>query len=275
MNIVNTIKKILFPYYNIWRNRTNFKNALFPEGKYLNNLLDYKIRYHAAKLLSLGNRFRMYQPIPFKEFSDIVPSRSRACNNRWKEISKHLPENMSGLSILDLGAAEGYFGLQCAKRGAQVTAVEFFPEKSNLIRLISRKYKFKDFMVISKDISKLDLKSLGEYDFVFYLNIHQHIYKINPSAADRILTEIGGICKKSIFFETRAFKFSQSVEKLNLENPQPFLEINNVLDTVKKGANYTKSEELFYEGFDEEPNNTDSSPTDKENIYRLFKLSTQ
>jgi 2-polyprenyl-3-methyl-5-hydroxy-6-metoxy-1,4-benzoquinol methylase len=270
---VKLIKKTLKNVYVLWKNRTIFRETIF-SGKIIHSkLIDYKIRFQVAKLLIMSNRYRMYQPIPFKEFEDVKPARSRACDTRWEAISKQLPERMDGVSVLDLGAAEGYFGLQCAKRGAKVTAVEFFPGKSNLIGLIAKRYELNDFKVLTEDISKLDLKSMGNFDYVFYLNIHQHIYKRQPAAADRILSELSEICTQGVIFETRPVKFSKAVEELNPLNPQPFMRIEDILTAVKKGTNFTKSEELHYNGFDGEPSHTESIPEESDNIYRLFILS--
>lgn len=249
------------------------KNLIFPGQGRIKNLLDLRIRLAAIRLLYWSNRYRMYQPIPFKEFYDITPARSRACDMRWKEISKHLPERLDGLTVLDLGAAEGYFGFQCAKRGARVTAVEFFPDKSRLIRLIASRFMLNDFSVITGDLSQLDLKSIGQFDFIFYLNIHQHIYKRNPSKANRILSEIKQICRLGIFFESRPVKFHSAIEALSPESPQPFMYIDDMLEIVKDGTGFSNSQELYYEGYDDEPTHKQSIPEGSNNYYRLFYLT--
>jgi hypothetical protein len=269
--IILNLKKLFFPLYFPIKNYRIFLTTIFGNNLKL-ALQDFKIRFQVAKLLSYGDRYRMYQPIPFKEFDDISPARSRACDMRWKELSKYLPKNMEGITVLDLGAAEGYFGLQCAKRGAKVTAIEFFPGKSRLIRLLAKKFKLDSFSVITDDISNIDLIPLGSFDYIFYLNIHQHIYKRSPDRAAKKLYEISKICKKNIFFETRPVQFSDAIASLRPDNPQPFQDIETTLKYVKDSTTFDQDEELFYNGYDLEPDNCESIPDEYDNIYRLFIL---
>jgi len=36
---------------------------------------------------------------------------------RWEALKPHIPNNMSGLNILDIGSADGFFSVEFAKRG--------------------------------------------------------------------------------------------------------------------------------------------------------------
>src|SRR5580704_6518803 len=37
-----------------------------------------------------------------------------------------LPSDLSGLTVLDVGTATGFFALECARRGGDVTAIDVF-----------------------------------------------------------------------------------------------------------------------------------------------------
>lgn len=235
--------------------------------------IDYKIRVQAIELRSLTNRYRMYQPIPFPEFSDIKESRNRGCASRWRVIKKCMDSDLNGLKIIDLGSAEGYFSFQLIKEGADVVAIEYDKRKINLMKLIKLRYNLQNMKILNGDLSKFSLLSLGKFDYCIYLNIHQHIYKRDVVSAVRILKELGQICKKGIFFETRPVRFHSYVEAMNPENPQPFIKIDQMLDVVKNGTGLLYSKELFYMEYNKEPMHTQSIPENTENIYRLFYLS--
>lgn len=40
----------------------------------------------------------------------------------------HIPERMDGLRVLDVGTHTGFFAIECARRGADVTAVDLYPD---------------------------------------------------------------------------------------------------------------------------------------------------
>lgn len=44
--------------------------------------------------------------------------------NKWAQIAPHVPDNLSGATVLDIGCNAGYYSLALARRGAQVFAVD-------------------------------------------------------------------------------------------------------------------------------------------------------
>jgi len=45
-------------------------------------------------------------------------------SSKWQQISAHLPPNMAGMQVLDIGCNAGYYSIELARRGAQVTAID-------------------------------------------------------------------------------------------------------------------------------------------------------
>jgi hypothetical protein len=267
---------IIFPVSKIktgWKHRGGILPVLFPRGLPPWRPIDLRIRWQVARLTARSNRTRTYQPIPFPEFADVAPRRDRACEERWRAIRSALPADLNNLSFLDLGAGEGYFSFQCVKDGASALALEWDYHKARLMNLLKQRYKLDRFDAKQTDLSTTSLRTLGEFDYAFYLNIHQHIYKRDPEVADRILREIGEICTKGIFVEARPVEFGPAAQALNPENPQPFRRVEDLVEAVKTGTGFTNGNELIYEGFDSEPENRQSVPEDSDNQYRLFFLT--
>jgi hypothetical protein len=46
-----------------------------------------------------------------------------------------LPETMTGLRVLDIGTMDGYFAFECERRGAEVVAIDVFPEDARCFAL--------------------------------------------------------------------------------------------------------------------------------------------
>ena len=91
--------------------------------------------------------------------------------SRWEGLKPHIPTDMSGLNILDVGSADGFFSVEFAKRGAHVLAVDSW--KAMLDRV--------DFLA---ETMELDIKTRmmqGEYlelegslDIIFNLGLLYH-----------------------------------------------------------------------------------------------------
>src|SRR3954469_972599 len=43
---------------------------------------------------------------------------------KWDQLAPHLPENLSGWTVLDIGCNAGYYTFELAKRGAFVTGID-------------------------------------------------------------------------------------------------------------------------------------------------------
>ena len=214
----------------------------------------------------------MYQPIPFVEFSDLTPAQDRASENRWQAMRSVLPRDLWSLRFLDLGAAEGFFSLKCVNEGASAVALERDYVRVKLMNLVRRRYGLQRFEPRRADLTETDLRSLGSFDYAFFLNVHQHVYRVDPDAANRNLAHLGEICTEGIFLEARPTSFSPEIAKRDPTNPQPFADVDDLLDAVTSGTGFTESTELHYDANTGTPKDMDSVPAGVEIRYRLFYL---
>lgn len=99
----------------------------------------------------------------------------------------HLPEDLDGMSVLDVGTASGFFAMECARRGASVTAVDLvlwdahhwaIAEKMNwAVRRVQR------------DIYDLN-SSFGQFDLVICGSLLLHLP--DPLGA---ITRLRSVCR--------------------------------------------------------------------------------
>src|SRR3546814_10349498 len=46
---------------------------------------------------------------------------------KWQQVTRHLPEDLSGWTALDIGCNAGFYSFELAKRGAMVTGIDIDP----------------------------------------------------------------------------------------------------------------------------------------------------
>src|SRR3546814_8580901 len=46
---------------------------------------------------------------------------------KWQHVTRHLPEDLSGWTALDIGCNAGFYSFELAKRGAMVTGIDIDP----------------------------------------------------------------------------------------------------------------------------------------------------
>jgi tRNA (mo5U34)-methyltransferase len=96
-----------------------------------------------------------------------------------------LPNDLSGLRVLDLGARDGFFSFECEKRGAaEVIAVDYTPVELTGFEVAS---KILDSKVkwITANVYRINELNLGKFDLILFLGVIYHLR--NPYLAiDRI-----------------------------------------------------------------------------------------
>lgn len=131
---------------------------------------------------------RSQTPLSSEEIRNKIASRSRWWHrievtpgivtpgekNTIAELERmDLPERLDRMTVLDIGAAEGFYSFECEKRGGIVTAVDQFSSEESGFALV-RKLLGSKVKHIHGSIYTLDPSELGQFDLVLCLGVLYH-----------------------------------------------------------------------------------------------------
>ncbi len=95
-----------------------------------------------------------------------------------------LPDDCSGLRVLDIGCRDGFFSFAMEARGADVIGVDYAPSSTTGFDVAARVLDSKVTYIV-ENVYDLDPKKYGRFDAVFFLGVLYHLR--NPLLAlDRI-----------------------------------------------------------------------------------------
>ena len=152
----------------------------------------------------------------------------RNSERRYEEIFKFCKKFNRPISVLDLGAAEGYFTFRLAEDFSGVfVAVESNSERK-LLELCIKNNNHK-VLLLDKQMNLKNLKNIKEvqhFDIVLALNIIHHFDEPFQNVLDTLVS-MSSFCflEHPNFLEDDSTKNSQrlEIEKLNLDNFEPVL----------------------------------------------------
>jgi tRNA (mo5U34)-methyltransferase len=107
-----------------------------------------------------------------------------------------LPEDCSGMRVLDIGARDGFFSFELERRGADVLAVDYMPAERTgfpiAARLLGSRVEFRQ-----ANVYHLSPAEIGTFDLVLFLGLLYHLP--DPIRALRI---IRSLCTRRMYLET-------------------------------------------------------------------------
>ncbi len=107
------------------------------------------------------------------------------------------PDRLDGLSVLDIGAAEGFFSFEAERRGARVTAVDRVHADDSGFALV-RDILNSQVTHHQLSVYNLDPKTLGQFDYVLFLGVFYHLRY--PLLGLDILRDL---CRGTLILETQ------------------------------------------------------------------------
>jgi len=87
----------------------------------------------------------------------------------------NLPQDLSGLRVLDIGARDGFFSFECERRGAtEVLAIDYVPEQFTGFP-VAKKILGSRLNLVHESIYNLTPERYGRFDLVLLLGVLYHL----------------------------------------------------------------------------------------------------
>jgi len=94
---------------------------------------------------------------------------------KWEQIAPHLPKRLDGWTVLDIGCNSGFYSIELAKRGAQVTGIDIDPHFLRQARWAAGVHGL-DHRITFKQAGVYDLARWDhDYDLVLFLGVFYHL----------------------------------------------------------------------------------------------------
>ena len=94
---------------------------------------------------------------------------------KWQQIRDHVPADLTGWRVLDVGCNAGFYSFELAKRGASVVAVDVDPHYLAQARWAAQQFGLQD-RVEFRQLGVYDLaRSDEQYDLVWFMGVFYHL----------------------------------------------------------------------------------------------------
>jgi len=112
-----------------------------------------------------------------------------------------LPDDLTGMRVLDIGCAEGFFSFEAERRGArEVVAIDSFPASIRRFNICRSALGSKAEAHLAS-VYALDPKSFGTFDLVMYFGVLYHLR--NPLLS---LQKIASVASGTVLLQTLGFE---------------------------------------------------------------------
>lgn len=115
-----------------------------------------------------------------------------------------LPASLAGKRVLDLGASDGFYTLQCLRRGAEVVAYDYRPRDFSGFAVMEQVAGVR-VRHVCDNFYNLAAHELGDFDIVLCLGLLYHL--ADPL---RTLWLLRRLCRERLYLETEALPAGDS-----------------------------------------------------------------
>jgi tRNA (mo5U34)-methyltransferase len=112
-----------------------------------------------------------------------------------------LPEDLTGMRVLDIGCAEGFFSFEAERRGArEVIGIDSFPASVRRFNIVkaARQSNATAFLM---NVYDLEPRRLGTFDLILFYGVFYHLK--HPQYA---LERIRSVCTGDLLFQTHMYE---------------------------------------------------------------------
>jgi tRNA (mo5U34)-methyltransferase len=111
-------------------------------------------------------------------------------STKWREIKSHLPEDLAGWRVLDIGCNAGFYTVELARRGAHVIGIDINPHF-----LAQATWAVNRFGVANRvDLLRAGVYDLpafeGRFDLVLFMGVYYHL-RYPQLALDLVAEKVG------------------------------------------------------------------------------------
>jgi tRNA (mo5U34)-methyltransferase len=94
---------------------------------------------------------------------------------KWRILQGHVPQNLDGWTVLDIGCNAGFYSIELALRGARVTAIDTEPHYLRQARWAARQFGVADRIEL-REMQVYDLARTGDtFDLVWFMGVFYHL----------------------------------------------------------------------------------------------------
>ncbi|PWV98721.1 tRNA (mo5U34)-methyltransferase [Hoeflea marina] len=108
-----------------------------------------------------------------------------------------LPDDLTGMRALDIGPSDGFFSMHLARRGAQVTAVDYRAKNTHGFGVMEQLTGL-EFDYRQMNLYDVSAAEIGQFDLVLFLGVFYHL----PDMM-RALNLLSQLCRARLLVETQ------------------------------------------------------------------------
>jgi len=172
--------------------------------------------FHKKLLLELPSLGDWYHDIDFgKNVKLNLQKNARSSESMWKKwIKPHLPSDISGKTVLDLGCNSGYLGMKMKKLGAKkVVGIDKSEQYIRQAEFVSKWFDV-EIELKKEDVYKYCLTSDERFDYVICFGLFYHLrYGLV------VLDRLSEMTKSKLFFQSEVV--GPKVSKISKQDFSP------------------------------------------------------